>query len=167
MRMHIPISGYCEAPGPTLTSLQDQHLFAMYTFVLRDDEHALVEIDLGSSIYRLTWREQAPSEVLRRILIQAHMQVLQHELRYWLSDSRALSVLRLEDEEWIKRTWTPRIFEAGLKRMALVPSSADPYRTPLTRMVEGARAELPFPVQFFERPEDGERWLLDQGAAVA
>ena len=139
----------------------------MYTFVIRDDEHALVEVDLGNSMFRLTWRKQASSEVVRRILIQAHMQVVQYDLRYWLSDSRTLTMLMPADEEWIKVTWTPRIFEAGLKRMAIVPSNADLYRAPLDRIVDGARSTSPFSVQFFERPEDGERWLLDRSVAVA
>jgi len=139
----------------------------MYIFVIRDDEHALVEVDLGNSMFRLTWREQASSEVVRRILIQAHMQVVLYNLHYWLSDSRTLSMLMPEDEDWIKVTWTPRIFEAGLKRMAIVPSNADLYRVPLDRIVDGARAASPFTVQFFECPEDGERWLLGPAVAVA
>lgn len=139
----------------------------MYTFVIRDDEHALVEVDLGNSMFRLTWREQASSEVVRRILIQAHMQVVQYGLRYWLSDSRTLTMLMPADEEWIKVTWTPRIFEAGLKCMAIVPSNLDLYRAPLDQIVDGARATSPFALQFFERPEDGERWLLDRSVAVA
>jgi hypothetical protein len=138
----------------------------MNTFVLRDDEHALVEVDPGGSIFRSNWRTQPNSGTLRRILIQAHMQVVQHGVRFWLSDSRALNVLREADEHWIRTIWTPRIFEAGLERMAIVPSNVDRYRVPLTRIVDGARAASPFPVQFFERPEEGEQWLLDQVAVA-
>jgi hypothetical protein len=138
----------------------------MNRLVIRDDDHALVEVDLERSMFRLVWKCQAPSEALRKILIQAHMQVVQHRLRYWLSDSRALVSVPEEDEDWIRTVWTPQIFLGGLERLAIVPSRIDDYRTAVDRIVQEERPRTPFPVKFFEHPDQALGWLLGSASNV-
>lgn len=135
--------------------------------LIRDDEHAKVEIDLRWSVLRLTWKGFVPSKEFRRILIQAHMQVVQYKVRFWLSDSRRMAAIMRDDEQWIQTVWIPRIFNAGLERLAIVPGQDYFYQMTTKRLVEGNVPRSPFPAQLFEKPEEAMRWLLEARNAVA
>lgn len=139
----------------------------MRTILIRDDKHARVEVDLRRSLFKLTWKGSVPGPVLRRVLIQAHMQVVQHRTRYWLSDSRALTAILRQDDEWIRKMWVPRIFQAGLERLAIVQSPDYFYQTTANKIVDDSRPASPFPVQLFHAPEEAEHWLMEQDSAVA
>lgn len=135
--------------------------------LLRDDEHACVQADLGRSIFSLTWKGSVPSDAWRRILVQAHMQVRQHMLRSWISDSRQLSGILPGDEAWIMTDFTPRMVVTGLERMALVMVNDRSRRTALGRLVDQAAPVAPFPIRFFNEPEQAVRWIADMERSLA
>ena len=135
--------------------------------LLRDDEHACVKADLDRALFSLTWKGPVPSGAWRRILVQAHMQVLQHRLRSWISDSRQLGAILPDDEAWIMSDFTPRMVLAGLERMALVMGTDRLRRAAVDKLVEQAAPITSFPVRFFLDPEQAVRWIVDGERTVA
>jgi len=139
----------------------------MKPLILRDDDHALVVADLDLALFRLTWKGYVPGHMLRRILIQAVMQVQQHRLRYWLSDSRSLGAILREDELWIKNDMIPQLLRMGVERLAIVMSQDFFTRMSTDRLVDHGRSSAPFPVQMFDTAENAALWLFTPKVAVA
>jgi hypothetical protein len=139
----------------------------MKPLILRDDDHALVVADVDLALFRLTWKGYVPGHMLRRILIQAVMQVQQHRLRYWLSDSRYLGAILREDELWIKDKMIPQLLRMGVERLAIVMSQDFFTRMSTDRLVDQGRPNAPFPVQMFDSAANAEQWLFTPKVAVA
>jgi hypothetical protein len=139
----------------------------MNTLILRDDDHALVVADVQHALFRLTWKDYVPGHMLRRILIQAVMQVQQHRLRYWLSDSRSLGAILREDELWIRDELMPQLLRMGVERLAIIMSQDFFTRMSTDRLVDQGRSNAPFPVQMFDSTENAELWLFTPKVAVA
>jgi hypothetical protein len=139
----------------------------MNTLILRDDDHALVVADMQHALFRLTWKGYVAGHMLRRILIQAVMQVQQHRLRYWLSDSRSLGAILREDELWIRDELMPQLLRMGVERLAIIMSQDFFTRMSTDRLVDQGRSNAPFPVQMFDSTENAELWLFTPKVAVA
>lgn len=134
----------------------------MDRIVLRDDDHAIVTAHPDNALFSLVWKKPVGSEEFRKICIQGYMQVMQHKLRFWLNDSRERGPIPEADEEWIKTDLTPRIFEIGLERLAIV-SSIDPlYQQAIGRIVDEGTPRSPFPVAVFDEPLAATKWLLEK-----
>lgn len=140
---------------------------AMDLLVLRDDAHARVIADLDTGTFRLTWKGPSSSEHFRRILIQGLMQIMQHRLKRWLSDSRELTRVAPADEAWVKEDLIPRMMHAGIERLAVVPSVHPGYARPLERIVEHSGQRSPFPFRICRTLEEAELWLLQQEAMAS
>jgi hypothetical protein len=141
--------------------------FGMNALILRDDEHALVLADVELGLFRLTWKGYVPGHNLRRILIQAVMQVQQHRLRFWLSDSRSLGAILHEDEVWIKDELMPQLLRMGVERLAIIMSQDFFTRMSTDRLVDQGRPNAPFAVQMFDSAANAEQWLFAPKVAVA
>lgn len=139
----------------------------MNALILRDDEHALVVADLDKALFRLTWKGYVPGHIFRRILIQAVMQVQQHRLRYWLSDSRSLGAILREEELWIKEEMMPHLLRMGVERLAIIMSQDFFTRMSTDRLVDEGRSNASFPVQMFDSAANAEAWLFTPKVAVA
>ncbi len=139
----------------------------MEVLILRDDAHARVTADTRTSLLSLEWKGQVDSETFRRICIQAYMQVLQYRLRHWMSDSRRLTGIPPQDEAWIKEDLTPRMIKIGLERLAIVSSKSTAYREPMERIIQEGISRSPFPVAFFEEPDQARKWLLERSTSLA
>lgn len=76
----------------------------------------------------------------------------------WLADTRSLSVLDREDQDWTIAHWFPRAIRAGLERMAIVRPSR---RTPMMSVNDVMRkADLRgLAVEYFDELEDARAWL--------
>ncbi len=134
----------------------------MGTLTLRNDKYAIVTADPARALFSLAWKCAVPSDVFRKICIQAYMQVMQHKLRFWLSDSRRRGPIPIQDEEWIIKDLTPRMFQIGLEKLAIVTSMDPGYKASIGRIVDEGTPRSPFPVAVFEEPEVATRWLLEK-----
>ena len=139
----------------------------MNHLILRDDQHALVLVDLDLSVLHITWREPESSDVLRRILIQGYMQALQHDIKHVLTDSRSMHVISDEDEHWIRTDLIPRMFQLGVKRVAIVESEDPLHNEQIERLAAHAASKLPYPVQHFAEMDHAFDWMLTDETAAA
>jgi hypothetical protein len=135
--------------------------------VARDDEHARIEFDPSKSKLTLTWKGYVPSADFRAALMQGVGLVEQHGLHYWLSDSRTMGPILREDELWVKEQLLPRMFKAGLVRLAIIAGKDYFYSTTANRIVGGAQPASPYPMNFFEDQEKADAWLFQSTTAVA
>ena len=103
-----------------------------------------------------------PSEMLRRIMIQAYMQVKQYSLQRFLSDTRARPQLSSEDEEWIRTDLFPRLADTGLQRLAIVQSEEAQQRQQIGRIAAKASVAFPYPVDIFTDPQAARTWLCSE-----
>lgn len=106
----------------------------------------------------LEWQGWADSTE-RKELLEAGLNMLtQHRGTRWLADCRDMKAVKQSDQDWIDRSWFPRILAAGLRRMAIVmPKSG------LARMnVEDILSRVPgtkLDTECFAAVESATEWL--------
>ena len=95
----------------------------------------------------------------RKELLEAGLNMLTgHRGTRWLADCRDMKAVRQADQDWIDRSWFPRILAAGLRRMAIViPKSG------LARMnIEDILSRVPgtkLDTECFATVENATEWL--------
>jgi hypothetical protein len=95
------------------------------------------------------------------------MQVLQHDLKHWLNDSKAMKVISEADVEWIRTDLIPRMFKLGVKRVAVVESHDEEHNEQLQRLTKHAAGTLPYPVKQFAEMDDAFEWMLAERTVAA
>ena len=79
----------------------------------------------------------------------------------WLSDDRALPVLRREDMDWAHNEWFPRMVEAGWKFWAIVQPEKVIGQMNIERVVREYLA-AGITAKYFSDPDDAMKWLENQ-----
>jgi hypothetical protein len=85
--------------------------------------------------------------------------VIEHHASRWLGDCRYMKAIQQSDQDWIVRSWFPRMLEAGLRRMAaVIPKSG------LAKMnLEDILLRVPgthLDVAYFATVEEARKWLV-------
>ena len=86
---------------------------------------AVLKWDPGSGAVYIEWQGWADSTEFA-LLLEAGLRALKeyHGSR-WLADCRNMKTIEESDQEWLDRSWFPRMLAAGLRRMAvLMPRNA-------------------------------------------
>lgn len=78
-----------------------------------------------------------------------------------LSDSRAFTSLREEDERWIGESWTPRALNAGLEASAIVYAESVIAKMGLDKFAEEME-DVPMELMITEDVEEAREWLREQ-----
>lgn len=120
--------------------------------------HVLVEP--GDGIITIRWKNYAPSGTYRATLNMAVDLILEHRLRYFLTDQRRRGAILHDDEVWLASDWAPRMAKAGLERAAIVQSPDFFNRTAIARVVETVLPTIPYPIMNFQAMEEARAWLM-------
>jgi hypothetical protein len=119
---------------------------------------AVLRWDPGSGAVFIEWHGWADSTEFA-LLLEAGLRALKqfHGSR-WLADCRNMKTIEQSDQEWLDRSWFPRMLAAGLRRMAvLMPKSA------LAKMnVEDILSKVPgtkLEVAYFATVAQAREWL--------
>lgn len=120
--------------------------------------NVLAEPDQG--IITIRWKNYAPSGTYRATLNMAVDLIVEHRLRYFLTDQRRRGAILHEDEVWLVNDWAPRMAAAGLERGAVVQSPDFFNRTAIERVVATVLPTVPYPILNFPTMEEARAWLL-------
>jgi hypothetical protein len=119
---------------------------------------AVLKWDPTSGAVHIEWQGWADSTEFA-LLLEAGLRALReyHGSR-WLADCRNMKTIEQSDQEWLDRSWFPRMLAAGLQRMAvLMPKSA------LAKMnVEDILGKVPgtkLQVAYFATVNEARQWL--------
>ena len=119
---------------------------------------AVLKWDPGSGAVYIEWQGWADSTEFA-LLLEAGLRALKeyHGSR-WLADCRNMKTIDESDQEWLDRSWFPRMLAAGLRRMAvLMPKSA------LAKMnVQNILGKVPgtkLQVAYFATVSEARQWL--------
>jgi SpoIIAA-like len=84
--------------------------------------------------------------------------LIEHRGWRWLADCREMKAIQQSDQEWLDRSWFPRMLAAGLRRMAVVIPKSGLAMTNLEDIfskVPGNKLD----VAFFATVAEAERWI--------
>jgi hypothetical protein len=84
--------------------------------------------------------------------------LIAHRGSRWLADCRDMKAIQQSDQEWLDRSWFPRMIAAGLRRVAVVTPKSGLVMTNLEDImhrVPSAKVD----VAFFATVAEAEAWL--------
>lgn len=119
---------------------------------------AVVTWDPTLEAVHVEWQGWASSSEREACLDAGHRALTEHHAARWLVDGRAMKAIKQADQDWIDRSWFPRVLAAGLRKMAMVvPKSS------LAMMnVQDILNRVPDPrldVAYFVSVEEAREWL--------
>jgi len=82
----------------------------------------------------------------------------EHRGSRWLADCRDMKTIQQSDQEWVDKSWFPRIIAAGLRRMALVIPKSGLAMTNLEDIVGRVPAGK-VDAEFFATMAEAESWI--------
>ncbi|MGV3502627.1 MAG: hypothetical protein ACO1O1_02915 [Adhaeribacter sp.] len=101
-----------------------------------EDEFLQIDLDAGLGLVKAVWLQHPDSDRYREGFSRAAEIVLQHNCRYWLSDSRQIHYLEIADQNWILHHMAPMMGNSCLSRFARVNSIEGLYLQDLDRVMQ-------------------------------
>lgn len=132
-----------------------------------DAPYVNVMTDPARGIIIVRWKNYAPSGTYRATLNTAVDLIVQHKLRYFLTDQRRRGAILHEDELWLATDWSPRMARTSLERAAIVQSTEAINHTVIDRVVRTVMPVIPFPIKYFPTLEEAESWLHSPSEVTA
>lgn len=119
---------------------------------------AVVTWDPTLEAVHVEWQGWASSSEREACLEAGRQALTDYRGARWLVDGRAMKAVKQADQDWIDRSWFPRVLAAGLRKMAMVvPNSS------LARMnVQDILSRVPdtrLDVAYFVSVEEAREWL--------
>ncbi len=132
-----------------------------------DAPYVNVLAEPARGIITIRWKNYAPSGTYRATLNLAVDLIMEHHLRYFLTDQRRRGAILHDDEVWLVTDWAPRMAKAGLERAAIVQSPDFFNRTTIDRVVQTVMPNVPYPIMNFMMIEEAEAWLMSATEVMA
>lgn len=120
---------------------------------------AKVEVHPHEQLVRLTWKGNAAGATYREASRAVLKAVLDHKLKYFLSDARGMGPILFADRAWSEKEVIPKLIEAGLVRIAIVSSTDGLNVIAVDNMVNTIPMGKAV-VAFFDDPSMAQLWLL-------
>lgn len=120
------------------------------------------EKSLAIAIWKLT-TENMGDEEYKEVFLKIGEVYKQHEVKYWLGDAREFyKLVSIELQEWTVKELNPLLFEAGLKRMALIMPSELIANFSVGQVVSDMEKgnNSNFQAGYFNNWEEAKKWIL-------
>ncbi len=88
--------------------------------IMYESNVATVHWNEETQSVHLLWHKFAKGTLLRTALVTALDVLKEKGAVNWITDTRQLGVMTLEDQQWFNEDWSPRAVQAGLAHLALV-----------------------------------------------
>lgn len=119
---------------------------------------AVVTWDSASKAVHLEWLGWADSSEIVALNEAGLRALIKHHGSRFLSDSRAMKVIKQSDQDWINQDLFPRALAAGLKRVAVVVPTRDLAMINLDS-IAGRIPDGTLAVEYFATVEEAREWL--------
>lgn len=108
-----------------------------------------------------TWLRSVSSQEYRMALLQQQEIILQHEVKYWLIDSRALSGITFPDQQWLGRQLIPVLLQSKLRKVARVVNTDVFTYIAFEEQIRKVKRKYNFKtaIEQFSSPEAAKNWL--------
>lgn len=130
-----------------------------------DENYLKISYDADADCVIMQWKAFATSEEFRHGLNEGLKLIQQKNSPNWLADLRKMEAIDPEDEQWSNEDWFPRALQAGIKRMALVPSE-DIFNSISVENIMNSVAGTGLVTHYFKQPDEAKSWLKDEKAAL-
>lgn len=131
-----------------------------------DESFLKISYNAEADCVIMEWKSFATSEEFRQGLNEGLKLIQQQQAANWLADLRKMEAIDPEDEQWSNEDWFPRALQAGIKRMAIVPSE-DIFNSISVENIMNAIAGTGLVTHYFKEPLEAKSWLKEQKAELA
>ena len=135
--------------------------------ILLDEPFLLMRYSQQDRLIHLEWKGHARSDEYRRGLDLAQDFVLKNDVRRWLADLRKMTAILQTDEKWTDEVWFPKLFNTGLEKMAILPSSDYFNQTSVQRIITAVNGSSTFQIAWFQTTDEAISWLFQTEAISA
>ena len=117
-----------------------------------------VEYDKDTGCGIMTWRGYATSAQLRAAYNNFLKLVQDCGVNKGLSDNRGMTMLSLEDQEWINKDFLPRLLKTGFKYSAVIVPASHFARIGVENVVQNIQQDE-IQVRYFPTVDKAKEWL--------
>ena len=140
---------------------------ALISFQLQtvyQDEYLTVQVDDKLKFIFLVWLRHPNGPEFRRLFQKAADITIEREIKYWLSDARAIHCLEFADQNWLVREMAPLLKKTSLLKFARLTTPESLMLLDATQVYEkvgkikdlGSKVEL----ELFTDKEVALTWLF-------
>lgn len=122
-----------------------------------------IEVEEENQSIIMSWSGSFTSELYREAMDYSLDLVASKNLKYWLTNSSNIGLIKPEDQNWTSQTLLPRLSELGVEKVAIiVPDDLNSHMAIASIMVNG-KESITFDMHYFVKKEDAAEWfkLLD------
>jgi hypothetical protein len=119
---------------------------------------AVMKWNPTSRAVHIEWQGWADPAEFAAALEAGLVAFVEHRGSRWLADCREMKAIQQSDQEWIDRSWFPRMIAAGLRRMAVVVPRSGLALSNLEDIIRKVPAKK-IDVQFFATVPEAEAWI--------
>ncbi|MFP4092757.1 MAG: STAS/SEC14 domain-containing protein [Cyclobacteriaceae bacterium] len=125
-----------------------------------DENYLKISYDADAACVIMQWKSFATSEEFRHGLNEGLKLIQQKKATNWMADMRKMEAIDPEDEQWSNENWFPRALQAGINRMALVPSE-DIFNSISVENIMASVAGTSLITHYFQHPDEAKAWLKE------
>jgi hypothetical protein len=119
---------------------------------------AVMRWDPASRAVQIEWQGWADPVEFAAALEAGLGALIEHRGSRWLADCREMKAIQQSDQEWLDRSWFPRMIAAGLRRMAVVIPKSGLALSNLKDIISKVPADK-IDVQYFATVEQAQGWI--------
>jgi hypothetical protein len=119
---------------------------------------AFLKWDPMAGAVHIEWQGRTDSIEFAQVLEAGLGALKQYHGTRWLADCRRMKTIAQSDQDWVDRSWFPRMLAAGLRRMAVLMPRSSLARVNVEDIldkVSGTKLE----VAYFASIEEARQWL--------
>ncbi|AMM52558.1 hypothetical protein TH61_17110 [Rufibacter sp. DG15C] len=128
------------------------------------DDLISIQIDKDLSLLYVEWFKHPQSSEFREVYQRLADIILGSQVKYWLSDARAIHYLELGDQNWIIKEMAPLLKQSKLLKFARLITKEGMEMMDVVRLYDQLEhnPELVVKTKFelFNNSEDALEWLL-------
>lgn len=122
-----------------------------------ESQHITIIYDTQNNWLEVFWKGYLIEDVLKSSSEKILEAIEQYKVMKLLVSHQAVKGTWTNSNEWVKKEWTPKAIEAGIKHIAIVYSEDVFAKYALNDMVKNASKSL---VSIFGTIEEAQDWLI-------
>ncbi len=126
-----------------------------------DESYLKISYDAEADCVIMEWKDFATSDEFRNGLSEGLKLIQQKKTGNWLADLRKMEAIDPVDEQWSNTDWFPRALQAGINRMAIVPSE-DIFNSISVENIMNAVAGTVLVTHYFKEAEEAKSWMKEE-----
>jgi hypothetical protein len=126
---------------------------------LLDNELAQLTLDQETSILKLVWKSDCPSDTYKFVYNTIADVCEKTSIHYYIADIRNLSMVAPSDRIWLQTEIIPRLFDSGIKKIAAVVAGDVYIQRHIAHINKSIESQKP--IKQFGNLDEALKWCIE------